>query len=104
VKDWQPTPDLGTIPVGGRLFCWWDRGMETSHRCSMAYPRKRQEQVPHNSTGWASQDAKGDSDVDWIAEASTSEEPGARKLHAGICVGAVGYWQSYVCRERAESI
>ncbi len=26
----------------------------------------------------------------WIAEASISEEPGAEKLHAGICAGAAG--------------
>ncbi|MBU0704746.1 MAG: hypothetical protein KKC18_12870 [Chloroflexi bacterium] len=28
--------------------------------------------------------------LSWIAEASISEEPGAGKPHAGICVGAVG--------------
>jgi hypothetical protein len=29
------------------------------------------------------------------AEARISEEPGAGKLHAGICAGPVRYWRSY---------
>jgi hypothetical protein len=45
VKDWQPTPILGEIPAGGRLFCWWDRGMEILYRCGVVCPGKRQEQV-----------------------------------------------------------
>jgi hypothetical protein len=49
VKDWQPTPSLGAIPVGGRLFCWRDRGMEILHRLGIARPSGWQEQVspPH---------------------------------------------------------
>jgi hypothetical protein len=31
-----------------------------------------------------------DSALGWIAAASIPEEPGAGKLHAGICTGAVG--------------
>ena len=34
--------------------------------------------------------AKSQNGLGWIAEASISEEPGAGKLHAGICAGAAG--------------
>jgi hypothetical protein len=35
VNDWQPTPILGTIPVGGRLFCLAGYGDTTQMRHSM---------------------------------------------------------------------
>jgi hypothetical protein len=45
VKELQPTPILGMILVGGRLFCCWDRGMETLRRCGIVCPRRRQKQI-----------------------------------------------------------
>ena len=40
---------------------------------------------------WTTQDETGSpQDLSRLAEASISEEPGARKPHAGICAGAVG--------------
>jgi hypothetical protein len=45
VKDWQPTSILGAIPLGGRLFRWLDRGVETPHRYGIQCPRRQKKQV-----------------------------------------------------------
>jgi hypothetical protein len=33
--------------MGGRLFCWLDRGMEILYRCGIVCPSRRQEQILH---------------------------------------------------------
>ena len=45
MNDQQPTPILGAIPVGGRLSCWLDRGMQILYRCGVVCFRKRQKQI-----------------------------------------------------------
>jgi hypothetical protein len=50
-----------------RTVCWWLIKSYLSRHCNLAYQS-----------------------LVWIAEASIFEDPGAGKLYAGICAGAVG--------------